>query len=187
MSRGKGARQREVLAAIDERTQQDEFTWRGRTLRARWRWYNLSRLSLIDPTTTRSRRVALNRAIHRLAEDGELELRDQYPYYWFLAPDHRGFALDDDGFTSEPDWSEWLEIQRLNPDSPRPGRSLWFRRPPDGDIPNDDQIAVLIRVDNYTYEDELEEFIYMRDRERAKHSEMGRLLHWLLHGSRSAA
>lgn len=140
MSRGPGAQQRRILAALHRIAYTDHYRIPTPTppllatlltlhtppptkLRARWRWHTIDLLGLAGPQTSPSERSSLRRAINALTETHTVEALDRNPYTDFHFP-----PLAD----VDPRWPN--------------GRALWFRLPPTTEIPDDDQAAILTRL-----------------------------------------
>lgn len=194
MSRGFGALQRRVLGSLWDRGETDcydtrpvsdlfsrEFRSGSGLLRARWRWYTIDLLDLVDFGAPRSDRVSAHRAVGALARAGRVQISERCPY--------------DDPFLAQVDYYgnqfggiDLAEIsQYADPRWPnRQGRCLWFRLPPPvaDDVPDDDQLAMLgLLVDGFIPE-AFDEFMGTINRRQAWNSQTGRYLLWLLCGPR---
>lgn len=181
-----GAQQRRVLQALAERRDHDVYDITtltdsvgvpgARKLRARWRWYTIGMLGLIDHGAPESQRASIHQTVRALAQAGHLHTATTpYPYGAPFTP-HRDECGDAIGGL---DLSELCAFDPRWP--PRHGRRLWFRLQPTPKIPSDDQTAVLHWL-AATRPDEYEDFAASLDRSRAWESDMGRFLRWLLCG-----
>jgi hypothetical protein len=153
-----------------------------RWVRARWRWYTIDLLDLVEPGGRRSERVSLHRAVHRLNRAGRIQIADQdrCPYgdgYWFGAYENEygeyvgGFDLSELS-TVDPRWPSGR------------GRTLWFRIPPPRlreHIPEDDQLAQLEAIEDFQ-PDAFLDFTETRNRRQAWQSPVGRYIRWLFCG-----
>ncbi|MCB0930169.1 MAG: hypothetical protein KDB70_20160 [Mycobacterium sp.] len=171
MSRGLGAQQRRILAALHHAAYTDHYriptptpplltalltlhTPPPTTLRARWRWHTIDLLGLAGPHTSPSERSSLRRAINALTDAHAVQALDRNPYTDFHFP-----PLAD----IDPRWPT--------------RRALWFRLPPTADIPDDDQAAILTRLTHlYLSATELEAAIGNWS------TPDGQFLHWILCG-----
>ncbi|QXU56692.1 MULTISPECIES: hypothetical protein [Rhodococcus] len=108
MSRGFGVKQRQLLDAMTIKLAEQH-----NGVKHRWRWFTLEMCGLVTKATPRSERVALTRAVRRMAEQGILETTDEFPYKFF--------------------WMPWGPLDILGPVF-RPGRKLWFRPAPDENV-----------------------------------------------------
>lgn len=158
----------------------DDFRSNIGYLRARWRWYTIDLLDLVDFGAPRSRRVGLHRAVRDLARAGRVQISAQLPY-------DNPFLAEVDYYGNQYGGIDLAEISRhADPRWPgRRGRSLWFRMPPPivGHIPNDDQLAFLglLLLDDLV-PDALDEFIGTTDRPQAWASSTGHFVKWLFCG-----
>jgi hypothetical protein len=186
MTRGLGCRQRHVLAALHQRADHDSYRADGAmllsggrcVLRARWRWYTIEMVGLLNKHSAESRRAAANQTIRTLARRGRVQVwNGDYPY---PAP-FAGHCSQNDMYVGTVNLAELHAIDSRWP--PRHGRRLWFRLPPPPRhaIPVDDQIAVLNYLDTHRPE-EFEDFAAALDRRRAWKSPAGQLPMWLLCG-----
>lgn len=151
------------------------------SLRARWRWYTIDLLDLVDFGDPRSHRVSAHRAVHSLARARRVQVRDRCPYDdpFLVQVDHYGHRfggldLAEIGHYRDPRWPT------------RQGRCLWFRLlPPIPDrVPRDDQLLQVENLQNGFVPEAFDEFMGTIDRKTAWASDTGRYLHWLLCGSR---
>ena len=189
--------QRRVLGSLWDRGETDtydvrqasdlfshEFRSRIGFLRARWRWYTIDLLDLVDFGAPRSQRVSVHRAVRALAETGRVQISASCPY--------------DDPFLSQVDdygnhfgGIDLAEIrQYADPRWPsRQGRSLWFRLPPPiGDyVPDDDQLTCLDLLLEGFVPEAVDEFMGTRSRRRAWATNTAHYLQWLLCGPKPAA
>lgn len=188
MSRGYGARQRRVLAALRNKATKeyplpfdDDYGQTKPISTAKWRWYTTDLLGLTGPDTSRAERASLHRAIKSLEAAGELESRGSFPY-----PE----AFGVDGLDS-------TELSRIDPRWPhRSGRSLWFRIPPpwtlyydvwdyDGLIPAevpDTDAAYVVDFLHLGRPDWFDDFCGAIDRRRRWLTPHGRLVTWIFCG-----
>jgi hypothetical protein len=150
-----------------------------RVFTARWRWYTVELLGLAGPHTSRPDRSSLNRAINRLAETGEIDVRGSMPYSEVFE--------SDDGFPA-------AELARIDPRWPhRSGRALWFRIPPpwgvDPDmsdgipeaVPRSDA-AIMLDFFNVGWPDWFADFCGATDREGRWSTPVGRFVTWMFCG-----
>ncbi len=192
MSRGFGALQLQILDALKRRGSSDRYNaheipglipdWMDpeshlRWIRARWRWYTVDLLDLVEPGGQRSERGSLHRAVHSLHRAHRLQIDEMCPYgHWFGAYENEygdfvgGFDLSELS-TVDPRWPS------------RQGRSLWFRLPPPRDqhVPVDDQRAELEFLEEGQPE-EFKDFTEALDRPQAWQSSVGRYIRWLFCG-----
>jgi hypothetical protein len=156
-----------------------EFLRHSVVLRARWRWYTIDLLDLVDFGAPRSHRVSVHRAVRSLALAGRVQVSDRCPY--------------DDPFLAQVDYYgnqfgglDLAEIsQYADPRWPgRQGRCLWFRLPPPiaEYIPEDDQMIRLDLLLEGFVPEAIDEFMGTSDRRKAWASHTGRYLRWLLCG-----
>jgi hypothetical protein len=192
VSRGFGALQRRVLdglltrADYDRHPLQPEYPYyqlfdesdTPLAARARWRWYTIDLLDLVDYGAPRSDRASLNRAVRGLAEAGLIELADRLPYEQPFAPnlDRHGLVV------GGVDLNElnWVDHRWPN----HAGRVLWFRLKPPTDpyqIPNDDQIAILDDITRFR-PDAFLDFAEAIDHVGRWRTAVGRFLIWLFCG-----
>lgn len=196
MSRGPGALQRRILDALVSRGESDCYDTRELTelfpdrfldqytsIRARWRWYTIDLLDLVEFGDPRSHRVSAHRAVRSLARARWVQIRDHCPYDSpFLAQvdyyGHKfgGLDLAEVGQYPDPRWPS------------RQGRCLWFRLPPPtlDHVPEDDQLIQLEDLQDGYIPEAFDEFLGTTDRSKAWSSDTGQYLHWLLCGSRQA-
>ncbi|UMB70035.1 hypothetical protein [Mycobacterium paraterrae] len=187
MTRGLGSLQRHILTALQERAASDcylangtaELAGSGPVIQARWRWYTLELLGLVDDTATEAQRHTANQAISTLARRGHVRTRlTDYPY-------HGPFGGYDAGGGEMAGQVDLAELRFLDSRWPaRHGRRIWFQLPPPCNIPADDQLAVLRRL-HVNRPDEFEDFAASVDRHHAWRSPIGHLVAWLLCGSPS--
>lgn len=189
MSRGFGALQSEILNALDRLGSSDRYDTREipqlwgpspriRWIRARWRWYTIDLLDLVQPDGPRSERVSLHRAVRKLHGARRLQIEEMCPYgYWFGRYENEygnyvgGFKLSELS-TADPRWPSGK------------GRSLWFRVPPphpEEHFPADDQVAELESLE-YEQPDAFRDFTETLNRPRAWQSPVGRYIRWLFCG-----
>lgn len=205
MSRGFGSLQRKVLDALVERRDNDSYDASGiieladpdgtPLIRARWRWYTVDLLDLIELDTPRPERVSLHRAIRSLHQSGQLEIATACPYPKVLGGSRNHSGLREGG----------LYVQKLSyypdhivsyyADARWPyaqGRRLWFRLPPPtdpDDIPADDQIAVIdyLHTSNpKPFQDFTEALRTFRRQEEAWTSSVGCFVRWLFCGPQTS-
>lgn len=151
-------------------------------LRARWRWYTIDLLDLVEIDSPRSARVSLHRAIRSLHRDGRVEAVGQLPY-------PQPFSAHINHVDRLVGGVDLAELAGVDPRWPsRTGRALWFRLPvPDqGAIPHDDQLAVLDFIDEWRPEP-FEDFVATIDHQRRWSTPTGQCLTWLFCGSPSQA
>lgn len=176
VSRGLGVRQRQVLTALHDRRENDLYLpeWR-----ARWRWYTIDLLDLVDDNAPRSERVSLHRAIGALACDKRVSVSTTFPYPTVVRP---GVPFADIDLVSE--------LGEVDPRWPRGrGRCLWFRLPSRrGRSARWDQAWAIrwlngeLTGDDDWMPEAVWEFLGTLDRQRAWASEMGRFVAWLFCG-----
>jgi hypothetical protein len=183
MSRGIGARQRSVIDALVERSENDSYDAWGSVIRARWRWYTLDLLDLVPDSAPRSQRVSLHRAVRCLHQRGLLEIAPTCPY----RPRHGRF-LNEYG-----DLVGGLDISELSSVDPRwptgPGRVLWFRLPAPS-VADDDQSPLdeslsddqIYWLEDIVASDVFADFSEALNRREAWTTEAGRLIQWLFCG-----
>lgn len=198
MSRGLGIQQRRILDALVQRADQDAFQARGEAatlttgedwqfgpvpvLRARWRWYTIDLLDLVDANSSRSTRASLHRAVWSLHRDRRVQAVGQFPY-------PQPFSAHINHVDQLVGGVDLFELSRVDPRWPsRTGRALWFRLPaPDHEaIPEDDQLAVLHFIDEWR-PDPFEDFVATLDRQRRWSTATGQCLKWLFCGHSPAA
>lgn len=196
MSRGLGLQQRRILDALVYRAEQDFFRAHGEaailvtgedwavgptpTLRARWRWYTIDLLDLVEAGSPRSERVSLHRAVRSLHRDGRVEMVGQFPY----PQPFSAYINHVDQLVGGVDLSE---LARIDPRWPnRTGRALWFRLPtPDRDsLPNDDQLTILKFIAEWR-PDPFEDFVATLDHRQRWSTPIGQCLTWLFCGPSS--
>ena len=192
MSRGFGALQLRILDVLKRRGSSDRYStheipglipdWMGhepqlRWIRARWRWYTVDLLDLVEPGGPRSERVSLHRAVHSLHWEHRLQIQEMCPHgHWF-----GGYENEYGDFVGGFDLSELSTVDPRWPS--RQGRSLWFRLPPplDQHVPVDDQMAELEFLEEGGPE-EFRDFTEALDRPQAWQSSVGRYIRWLFCG-----
>lgn len=189
MSRGFGSLQFNVLNALDRLASTDRYdaqrvsgqlidASRIRWVRARWRWYTIDLLDLVESGGRRSERVSLHRAVRSLQRARRLQVEETCPYGHVFAPYENEYGEYEGG----------LYLPRLSIVDPRwpsrQGRSLWFRLPPPRrleQVPEDDQIAQLDAIDYYQPE-AFRDFTEARDPLQAWQTPVGRYIRWLFCG-----
>ena len=183
MSRGFGAVQRRILDALVTRAARDiyavshddvieliseynddaeRYDW-PHVVRARWRWYTIDLIDLVDLACPRSERVSLHRAIKALDHAGLIETAGYLPY-------PQPYAAQIDRFDQLIGGIDLNELHNIDQRWPRnTGRSLWFRLPAPrqgpNPIPADDQLAILEFITSWR-PDAFEDFAATLDRER---------------------
>jgi hypothetical protein len=186
MTRGLGCRQRHILAVLHRQADHDSYcadavmrlSGERYALRARWRWYTIEMVGLVNESSTETTRATANQAIRTLARRGRVQVwTGDYPY---TAP-FAGYCSENGKCVGAVNLAELHAIDSRWP--PRHGRRVWFRLAPPQrqEIPVDDQIAVLNYLDTHRPE-EFEDFAATLDRRRAWDSPVGQLLMWLLCG-----
>lgn len=186
--------QRRILDALVQRAEQDVFVLRGEAatlvatedwavgpmpvLRARWRWYTIDLLDLVEADGSRSERVSLHRAVQSLQREGRVQAAGQFPY-------PQPFCAYLNHVDRLVGGIDLAELTRVDPRWPsRTGRALWFRLPPPTRdvIPRDDQLGVLDFIAKWR-PDPFEDFVAMLDRRRRWSTPTGQCLAWLFCGS----
>lgn len=197
MSRGFGAVQRGVLNALVTRAEQDYYQvshdevaellgeYAGpHRVRARWRWYTIDLLDLVQFGCARTERVSVHRAIKALERTGRIQTMGQLPYPQPFAAYINYLSQ----LVGGVDLNELSKVDRRWPSSP--GRALWFRltapHPDHAPIPEDDQLAVLDFIETWRPE-AFEDFAATLDHERRWTTPTGRFLAWLFCGPISDA
>lgn len=187
MSRGLGALQRQILLGLQQRGVDDRYyppatlglAMSGSVIRARWRWYTIELLGLVDIDAAENARATVNQAINTLARRGHVRTtRTAYPY-------STPFAGYSTGCGDVAGTVDLAELHHQDPRWPtRHGRRLWFRLPPPPQhrVPPDDQLAILGHLERHR-PDEFEDFAATLNRGHAWRSPVGQLLAWLLCGS----
>ena len=188
MSRGFGALQLKILDALKRRGSSDRYDaheipglmdeeFPTRWIRARWRWYTVDLLDLVEPSAQRSERVSLHRAVHSLHRAHRLQIEEMCPYGDCFG----AYENEYDEYVGGFDLSELSTVDPRWPS--RQGRSLWFRLPPPHDqpVPADDQMAELGFLEE-GQPDEFRDFTEALDRPQAWHSSVGRYIRWLFCG-----
>lgn len=156
----------------------DELDGLCSPVRARWRWYSIDLLGVVDGRASQVERATVLAAVRGLARRGHLDtVRTAYPY-----TDPFGGYLEDGRRMGRVDLAELREVDSRWP--AHHGRRVWFRRRPPATaiIPVDDQISVLalLRRDR---PEAFEDFAATLDRRQAWSTPMGHLLAWLLCGN----
>ena len=191
--------QRRILDALVHRAEQDVFRARGETailvtgedwavgptptLRARWRWYTIDLLDLVEVDSPRSERVSLHRAVRSLHRDGRIEAVGQFPY----PQPFSAYISHVDQLVGGIDLTELARIDRRWPS--RTGRALWFRLPApeqQDSLPPDDQLAVLQFIAQWR-PDPFEDFVATLDHRQRWSTPIGHCLAWLFCGSPNRA
>ena len=157
---------------------QNQCNSRTRWIRARWRWYTVDLLDLVEPGAQRSERVSLHRAVHGLNRARELQINEMCPYGCLFAPYQNEFDKYEGGL-------DLSQLSTVDPRWPnRQGRSLWFRLPPPQQVeqvPEDDQLAQLEDIEYYQ-PDAFRDFTEALDHRQAWQSPVGRYIRWLFCG-----
>jgi hypothetical protein len=196
MSRGYGAVERRLLDTLIQRRDHDCFSDPDLRLddddlgdvRARWRWYTIDLLNLVEFGAPRSARVSLHRAVHGLHRARRLQIETACPYDQPFGAFENPFYGDYEYYYEYDPNDEYVggfDLSELNTVDPRwphrQGRCLWFRlSPPSMDLaPDDDQMYVLEWIGG---SDEFVEFTQTRDRVQAWNTPFARLLRWLFCG-----
>lgn len=201
MSRGLGSNQRRVLDALVDRRDNDSYAAADVTelvdpddiplIRARWRWYTVDLLDLVEMDAPRPERVSLHRAVRSLHQAGRVEIATACPYPTILGP-RRNSSGQRVGGLYVPKLSYYIDIAvGYYADARWPytqGRRLWFRLPPPtngNDIPADDQIAFIdhLHTDSpEAFQDFVDALKRSRQQEEAWGSAVGRFVRWLFCG-----
>lgn len=200
MSRGLGSLQRKVLDALLDRRVNDSYDAADAdglidpdetpVIRARWRWYTVDLLDLVDIDAPRHDRVSLHRAIRSLHRGGKVEIATACPYPTKLGG-YRDSGGRQVGGLYVPKLNYYADhIVTYYPDARWPytqGRRLWFRLPPPtsrDDIPADDQIAFIdyLHTNPKAFQDFTEALRGHRHEEEAWRSAVGRFVRWLFCG-----
>jgi hypothetical protein len=191
VSRGIGGVQRRVLDALIQRRDYDYYGTEtvhdllGETefseVRARYRWYTVDLLDLVEFGGSRSERVSLHRAVRGLHRRGRVDITTSRPYEQPF-----GAYYDDYGYLAGG-----LDLSELSTVDPRwssgPGRCLWFRlKVPvfhgvDNYFPFDDQMTILDEIVEYQV-DAFRDFAETLNRRDAWNSDTGRFIRWLFCG-----
>lgn len=200
MSRGFGSNQRRVLDALVDRRDNDSYAAADVTelvnpddtplIRARWRWYTVDLLDLVEIDAPRPERVSLHRAIRNLHQTGQLEIATACPYPKVLGGYQNLHGLREGGlYVQKLGYYQDLWVNYYA-DARWPytqGRRLWFRLPPPAnrvDIPVDDQIAVIdyLHTCNPSAFQDFTDRLRRHREEDAWTSPVGRFVRWLFCG-----
>lgn len=199
VSRGIGAQQRRILDALIERRDNDIYDASGLDdllgsevdeVRARWRWYTIDLLGVVQFGAPRSERVSFHRAVHSLHNRGRLDIATACPY-------DQPFGAHENEYGDLVGGLDLSELSTIDPRwSSSQGRCLWFRLrvPPMctlDDLPFDDQMVIAddIAHPSYTnlnlpyHSEAFMDFTGTADRRDAWASDIGKFMHWLLCGT----
>lgn len=200
VSRGLGSLQRKVLDALVERRDNDSYDAGEITelvdpdntpvIRARWRWYTVDLLGLVEIDAPRPERVSLHRAIHSLHDADLLEIATACPYPTKLGG-YQNYYGQRVGSLYVPKLSYYPDhMVAYVADERWPyaqGRRLWFRLLPPitpDDIPPDDQIVFIdyLHTSNPKAFQDFTEKLRTYRLEEAWISPVGRFVRWLFCG-----